>query len=53
MEKIKDEFPFDEILKSAKNALRILLDEAEKRNFDPPVPSEVVAELEFIIACFE
>ncbi len=34
----------------AKSALAALLDEAEARNYDPPVPSSVVADLESIIA---
>jgi len=36
-----------EINKSARNALRILLDEYEKTGI--PVPSEAVAELEYIV----
>jgi hypothetical protein len=34
----------------AKSALTRLLDEAEARNYDPPAPSSVVADLEAIIA---
>lgn len=35
---------------SAKNALKIVLDEAEARDFDPPANHMVVAELEYLIA---
>ena len=35
---------------SVKNALRILLDDAEARNYDPPIPGEAVAELEWVLA---
>lgn len=38
------------INESARNALKVLLDAAEARNYDPPVPSTAVAELEWIIA---
>lgn len=34
----------------AKNALNVLLSEAEGRNYDPPANTEVVADLEHIIA---
>ena len=40
----------NKIVESAKNSLKTLLDEAEARNYDPPVPSIVVAELEYIIS---
>lgn len=40
----------EEIHNSAKNVLKILLEEAGKRNFNPPVPLEVVSELEHIIS---
>jgi hypothetical protein len=35
---------------SARNALKALLDEAERRNYDPPAPGITVSELEWIIA---
>lgn len=40
---------FFNILKSAKLALTELLDNAEKVNYNPPVPGEVVVNLESII----
>lgn len=39
----------DDLLESSKNALKILLDNAEKRGDEYPVPCEAVAELEFVI----
>ena len=38
----------DEVYKSAVNARNILLMWAEGRNYDPPIPSEVIAELDYI-----
>ena len=38
------------IRESAENALKVLFDEAEQRKYDPPVPHEVIAELEYIIS---
>lgn len=37
------------ILISAKNALKILLDEAEARDYNPPANTLVIAELEYVI----
>lgn len=33
-------------LESYQTALKVLLDSAEERNFDPPIPSIIVSELE-------
>jgi exonuclease VII small subunit len=41
------------ILDSARNSLNILLTDAEKRNYNPPIPSEAIAELEYIISELE
>ena len=38
------------IRESAENAVKVILDEAEARKYDPPVPHEVIAELEYIIS---
>ena len=46
---MKKKIRTDDILDSAKNALKILLDTAEKRGDEHPVPCEAVAELEFVI----
>ena len=37
------------IKQAAVNVLKILLDEADKRDYDPPVSLEVIEELEYII----
>lgn len=42
-----------EIHRTALNARTKLLDEAEKRNYDPPVSSEAIADLDWIIKVTE
>ena len=42
-----------DVLKSLNNILYTLLSDAEARNFNPPVPATVVAEIETLIAHFK